>query len=60
LGEIVTIARSPFVPAVPARSSEQWNGADESAALIAEDAAVFARRYEKIDGSNFLSLPEGK
>ena len=44
LGEIVAIARPPFVFAVPARASEHWNSADEGAALIAENAAVQTRR----------------
>ncbi|HLH48880.1 MAG TPA: hypothetical protein VKV96_06030 [Roseiarcus sp.] len=48
LGEIVAIARSPFVLAVPARSREHWNSADESAVLIAEDAAASARRQMKL------------
>jgi hypothetical protein len=47
LGEIVAIARLPFVLAVPARSSEHWDSADESAALIAKDAAFAARRQTK-------------
>jgi hypothetical protein len=44
LREIVAVARPPFVLAVPTRSREQWNSADESAALVVENAAASARR----------------
>jgi hypothetical protein len=46
-GEFVAIARAPFVFAVAAGSREQWNSADESAALVAEDAAISSRCQTK-------------
>jgi hypothetical protein len=47
-GEIVAIARPPFVFAVPARSREHWNGADECAFLAAREAAASTRREMKL------------
>jgi hypothetical protein len=44
LGENVAIARAPFVPAVLVRPHKHRDSANESAALIAGDAAFAERR----------------
>ena len=59
--EIGAIARAPFVLAVPARSNEHGNSADESAVLIAEDAALSARRQTKfVDQVSRPLYPRGE